>query len=262
MMSRMASYPLLLALSCTLLPAPAAHAEEVVRAYNSYGGAPYVMGKQGLAPELVSYLNRKLKDQYQFRLVNLPRRKLNQLMAAPAGLDGVALFLSPAFVGDVPRQRFHWSPAIIEDSNAVVSRIDNPVRDTTPEALTGLRFAGIIGNRYPGIDERIGKGIRRDNGPDAASNLRKLVRGEADFTVLPLSSYRFLRRQLDREGQLAGQLHVADRPHMQFTRHFVLAHGNSALAREIDRVAAAMPCDPDWRRIAERHHFTTATGCR
>ncbi|MCE3262060.1 MAG: transporter substrate-binding protein [Pseudoduganella sp.] len=251
--------PLLL---LALYSAAASAAGTTVKAYNSYGGAPYIEGRRGLAPELVAYVNRKLAGHYTLQLVSLQRRDLNQLMEARGGFDGVALFLAPAFIGDVPRKRFHWSPAFLDDSNAIVSRIDNPVRYDGPASLVGLRFAGIYGNRYPGIDEFVGKGIRRGNAADAISNLRKLVKGEADFTVMPLSSFRYLRRQLDKEKLPLGQLHVGDKPFNQFGRHFVLAPGGGDLAQRLDQIAAAMPCDREWRRIAARYHFTLAQGCR
>lgn len=251
----------LLAIALLLAAAPAG-AGPAVKAYNSYRGAPYDEGKSGLAHELVRYVNRKLEGRYTLQLVTLPRRELNQLMEAPGGFEGVALFLSPLFVGDRPQKRFHWSPAFLDDSNAIVSRIDNPVRYAGPASLAGLRFAGVYGNRYPGIDEYVGRGLQRSNAPDAMSNLRKLVEGQADFTVMPLSSFRYLRRQMDREQLPLGQLHVGDKAFNQFGRHFVLARGAGALAAELDRIAAAMPCDREWRRIVQRYHFTVAAGCR
>lgn len=253
-----------LAFALLLAAAAPASADSIVKAYNSYRGPPYVEGKSGLAAELVRYLNHKLEGRYTLQLVNLQRRELNQLMEASSGFDGVALFLSPAFIGDVPRKRFHWSPAFLDDSNAIVSRIDNPVRYEGPASLVGLRFAGIYGNRYPGIDEYVGKSLTRSNAPDAMSNLRKLVAGQADFTVMPISSFRYLRRQMDREKLPVGQLHVGDKPFSQFGRHFVLARDGGELAGELDRIAAAMPCDREWRRIALRYHFTVAdaASCR
>ena len=251
-----------LAFALLLAAAAPAGADTIVKAYNSYRGPPYVDGNGGLAPDLVRYVNHKLEGRYTLQLVTLPRRQLNQLMEAPGGFEGVALFLSPAFIGDVPRKRFHWSPAFLDDSNAIVSRIDNPVRYEGPASLVGLRFAGIYGNRYPGIDEYVGKSLTPSNAPDAMSNLRKLVAGEADFTVMPISSFRYLRRQMDREKLPLGQLHVGDKPFSQFGRHFVLARDAGALATELDKIAAAMPCDREWRRIALRYHFTVAAACR
>lgn len=251
---------LLLALCSALGAAPAAAV--TVNAYNSYGGAPYVEGEHGLAPELVAYVNRKLGGRHTLQLVTLPRRQLNQLMAAPAGFDGVALFLAPVFVGDAPRKRFHWSPPFLEDSNVIVSRMENPLRYTGPASLVGFRFGGIHGNRYPGIDEYVGKGISRSNARDAMSNLRRLARGEVDFTIMPLSSFRYLKRQMDKEKLPVGQLQVGDKPFNRFGRHFVLAAGGGELAQELDRIAAAMPCDREWRRIAQRYDFTLAADCR
>ncbi len=253
-----------LALALLLSAVAPAGAHTIVKAYNSYRGPPYVDGKGGLASELVRYVNLKLEGRYTLQLVSLQRRQLNQLMEASAGFDGVALFLSPAFIGDVPRKRFHWSPPFLDDSNAIVSRIDNPVRYEGPASLVGLRFAGIYGNRYPGIDEYVGKSLVRTNAPDAMSNLRKLVAGQADFTVMPRSSFRYLRRQMDREKLPVGQLQVGDKPFSQFGRHFVLAHDAGKLAAELDKIAAAMPCDRAWRSIALHYQFTVpdAAACR
>ncbi len=253
-----------LAFALLFAAAAPAGAETIVKAYNSYRGPPYIDGKSGLAPELVRYVNHKLQGRYTLQLVSLQRRQLNQLMEASGGFDGVALFLSPAFIGDVPRKRFHWSPPFLDDSNAIVSRIDNPVRYDGPASLVGLRFAGIYGNRYPGIDEYVGKSLTRSNAPDAMSNLRKLAAGQADFTVMPISSFRYLRRQMDKEKLPLGQLHVGDKPFNQFGRHFVLARDAGELAAELDKIAAAMPCDREWRRIALRYHFTVAdaAACR
>ena len=96
------------------------------------------------------------------------------------------------------------------------------------------------------------------------SNLRKLVAGQADFTVMPRSAFRYLRRQIDKEKLPVGQLHMADKPFSQFGRHFVLARDAGKLAAELDRIAAAMPCDREWRRIALRYQFTVAAAaaCR
>jgi ABC-type amino acid transport substrate-binding protein len=257
MLRRRFAFALLLAAAA--VPAGAA---PTVKAYNSYRGAPYDDGRDGLAHELVRYVNRKLEGRYTLELVTLPRRQLNQLMEAPQGFDGVALFLAPVFVGDKRQKRFHWTPAFLDDSNAVVSRIDNPVRYAGPASLTGLRFAGIYGNRYPGIDEYVGKGLQRSNAHDAMSNLRKLVAGQADFTVMPISAFRYLRRELDREKLPIGQLHLGDKPFNRFGRHFVLGRDAGALAAELDRIAAAMPCDREWRSIALRYQFTVAPACR
>jgi hypothetical protein len=254
--------PRRLAFAMLLAAMAPAGADTVVKAYNTYRGAPYAEDNGGLAHELVRYVNRKLEGRYTLQLVTLQRRQLNQLMEAPGGFNGVALFLSPLFIGDMPRKRFHWSPAFLEDSNAIVSRIDNPVRYQGPASLVGLRFARIFGNRYPGIDEYVGKSLTRSNAADAMSNLRKLMAGQADFTVMPLSSFRYLRRQMDREKLPLGQLHVGDKPFNRFGRHFVTSNDAGALAIELDRIAAAMPCDREWRRIAQRYQFIPAPDCR
>jgi hypothetical protein len=57
---------------------------------------------------------------------------------------------------------------------------------------------------------------------------------------------------------------VADKPFNQFGRHFVLGRDAGELAAELDKIAAAMPCDREWRRIALRYQFTVAAvaACR
>src|SRR4051812_16624027 len=115
-MSRLCVLALLLAIGSSAMAA-----EEVLPAYNSYQSVPFVVADGGLASDLVSYMNGKLKGKYQFKLTQMNREALNKAVLGESKFKGLVLFLNPFFVDDAAKKKFAWTPPIMHDGNAVIS---------------------------------------------------------------------------------------------------------------------------------------------
>jgi polar amino acid transport system substrate-binding protein len=237
-------------MSALALPAALA---ETLPAYNSYQAVPFVVEGGGLAADLVAYINEKLKGKYTFQLNNVPRDKLNQILDKDPAFKGVVLLLNPMFVGDTDKKKYHWSPAVMADANAVISLNSKKLEYADTDSLKGLKFAGVTGNKYTGFEERFGKDIARENASEELSNLRKVASGKADVTIMPMLTYRYLLKQLGEQSPVRSTLYLSSKPHARFERFLFSAAGDTALAAELDNVVAGMKADPGWKRIAAKY---------
>lgn len=235
------------------LASGAVAAEEMLTAYNTYQSVPFVTEKGGLAQDLVGYLNQKLKGKYQFQLSSVPRERLNQTVINDPNFKGVVLLLNPLFVDDADRKKFLWSPAVMADSNAVISMASKKIEYTDPDSLKGTRFAGISGNRYAGLEDRFGKDIQRENVGEEMTNIRKVAAGRADVTIMAFSTYRYLVKQIGESAKLDTTLYVSSKPHAKFDRFLFVSKAEPALAKELDSVVGGMKSDPAWKAILTRY---------
>ena len=232
-----------------------AAAEEILPAYNTYSAVPFVVSESGLATELVDYLNSKLKGKYQFKLRQMTRDALNKEVINDPAFKGVVMFLSPYFVNDAAQSKFWWSQAIWADGNTLISHNNRKLEYNGPETLYNLKFGGITGNRYAGLEEHFGKEITREDMTEELNNLKKLGAGRIDATIMPRSTYRYLLVQMGKEMAAKMQFHTSSKPHAEFTRHFFIAKNNQALAKELDSVVNAMKTDPQWKALAAKYHL-------
>lgn len=230
-----------------------ASAEEMLPAYNTYQAVPFVVDKGGLAADVVGYLNTRLKGKYKLQLETVPRKKLNETIESDANFKGVVLFLNPMFVGDADKKKFYWTPPFLSDSNAVISLASKKVEYNDPASLNGMRFAGVTGNRYAGLEERFGKELTREDVTEELSNLKKIASGKADVTIMPSSTYRFLMKQVGPQSPLATTLYVSQKPHAKFDRFIFVAKNDAALGKELDAVVAGMKSDPAWKAVLSRY---------
>lgn len=234
------------AAACTL---PAA-AQKVIPAYNTYQSVPFqVGGEGGLAADLVDYLNAQLKGKYVLKLEALPRERFNQAVLTQKGFDGVALFLAPPFVGDADKKKFRWSSPIMTDSNLIVSNPAKKVEYNGPDSLKGLKFGGVTGNRYVGLE-----GIPRTADTAAElTNLKNAASGEIDVTLVPDSIFRYYLKTASAARFGLDKLHVSNRPHASFTRHLFVAPEHAELAQDLEAVVSRMGSDAAWKQVLAKY---------
>lgn len=232
----------------------------VVRVYNTYLNAPFTgpTPDDGLASDLVNYLNQRLDGEPLLQLDTLPRTRLLRLINADGrpAFSGAALFLHPSFIGDPQRKRFLWTQAFVEDRNVLVLRAGQRPLPETLAQLQGLRFGGIHGNRYGALDEMVSAGqLQREDVSQELYNLRKLARGRIDVTQTNLSYFRAMSRQAG----LVAPLVALPRPDQAaFGRHIMLSRDLGELHQRLERIVADMPQDPAWQAILQRHGQTPA----
>lgn len=228
----------------------AAMAQKVIPAYNTYQSVPFqVGGEGGLASDLVGYLNANLKGKYTFKLEMMPREKFNQTVLATKGFEGVALFLAPPFVGDADKKKYIWTSAIMSDKNIIISQPDKKVEYAGPESLQGMKFGGVIGNRYAGLESI----VRTADTPAELTNLKNLSTKEIDVTLMPESIFSYYLKTGSNARYGLDKLHVSSKPHSSFTRHMFVAPESSELGKDLEAVAAKMPSDPAWKTILAKY---------
>lgn len=231
-----------------------AGAQQSIPAYNTYQLPPFVVdGKDGLAADLVAYLNGKLKGKVTLELHVMPRERLNQTVIDDANFKGVVLFLSPAFVGDMDKKKFAWTPAIMADGNEVVSPASKKVEFKGPDSLKGLAFQGVLGNKYAGLEDRFGKDIKRADSNSELQVLKMLASDRAEVAVMAGSIYRYLLKTYGVSDGLTGKLHLSATQHMKFDRFMFTASGNTVLHQQLSAVAADMPNDPAWLAVLAKY---------
>lgn len=246
-MKRLCAFVLLLALSHV------AAAEEILPAYNTYQSVPFVVSDGGMAADLVAYINGKLKGKYQFKLTEITRDALNKTVINDSNFKGVVLFLSPFFVADTGKTKFTWTQPLMSDSNVVISLGSRKLEYNGPGSLTGLKFGGIAGNRYAGLEEHFGKDIQREDVTEELFNIKKVVNGKVDVTIMASSTYRFLLKQMGKESAGRSNLYTSSKQHAEFERHLFVAKDNAALGAELNAVVAGMKADPAWKSILAKY---------
>ena len=223
-------------------------AQETVQLLTYHLHPPFINAPQeGLTYSLETFLNEQANGKYQFQVVELPRKRLDQAIEE----DGpwVALWSSPAWFGDVEQQRYWWIP-LLKDSSVILSPASAPVNWKGPESLKGLTFVGMRGHRYVGIDPLVEAGaIQRIDNNREEDIVRMLLNQRADVGLLPGSTMKYFKRKM----KLEGRIFIAPEPHSQMTRHFFVPRSRKDLATFLESIDFAQ--NPEWQQALVRYGF-------
>jgi len=226
------------------------------RAYNTYLHPPFVRADGGgLAVDLVHALNRHMGPD-SFELENMPRARFLAMANQSQGrIDGIALFLSPAFLREPLASRVRWSAPLFADHNVLVFREGHVPSKPMPAALRGLRFGAVRGNVYRFLDGMGRRGeLQVDEVADEMNNLRKLAAGRIDFTVLNRLHFKALA---ETEPELQ-QLAATAEPGGGFLRHVLVSPRlPSQTAQRLDAAVKALQSDPEWQASLEKAGVTS-----
>jgi polar amino acid transport system substrate-binding protein len=242
---------LVLAAGCAIAlmaPGAARAATEVVPLYVSYADPPFSTSQPGsLSKQLADALTEQAHGRYQFRAMQLPRKRLLLELAAPAW-KGVVAWANPAWFNDEKMQRYAWTAPFITDTNLVVSTRDHPVDYSgEPRLLAGLRVGTIFGHRYPELEPLLArKELQRNDVASELQNLQKLKSGRLDAVLIQASSLPYYRRQLP---GLDDWLYVARIPRNSFQRYLFTNTRNTDLVVFLDAALLALARDPQWQSL-------------
>jgi polar amino acid transport system substrate-binding protein len=241
-----------------LLACPSWVAAATYTAYNTYLHPPFVQPDgNGLAAELVQALNRHMGED-QFVLQNVPRaRFLAMARHAPKRIDGIALFLSPTFLKSSVGRRYGWSAPLFLDHNVLVFKAGNVPGSPMPGSLRGLRFGAVRGHVYRFLDDMERRGeLVVDEVGDEMNNLRKLIAGRIDFTVVNRLHFRALAEHSPELQQLV----ATPEPGGDFTRHLLQSPRlPPATAKRLAVAVQALQRDPEWQAVLARYGAVSAT---
>jgi polar amino acid transport system substrate-binding protein len=225
-------------------------AQKVIPAYNTYQSVPFqVGGEGGMAQDVVDYLNDKLKGKYSFKLEVMPRDKFNQTVLSNKSFEGVSMFLAPMFVGDADKKKYLWTSPLMADNNLIISNPAKKVEWSGPDSLKGLKFGGVAGNRYAGLENV----PRVADTATELNNLKNAVNGEIDVTLVPESVYRYYLKTASSARFGLDKLHVSSKNHASFTRHLFVSPDQAELAKDLEGVVAKMGSDPVWKALISKY---------
>jgi polar amino acid transport system substrate-binding protein len=234
-----------LAMLCALVLTAGARAE-VVNVYTSANFAPLMLGDgRGIYPDLIAHLNRKKPGGLAFRLLYMPRKRL-QVKLEEGSLDGLVIGLMPEWLADSEQKKYLWTVPFATDRFALVSLASKPVN---PEARTRTgRTIGITtGYVYPGLDDWFFRsGLQRSGGISDEKNIEKLLLGRVDCVLVSQSMARYFIRT----HKLGATLRVYPMPGPATERRFLVQRRQAAVYERLAPAVKKLHEDAQWRRAA------------
>ena len=231
---------------CALLLGAGARAD-VVNVYTSANFAPLMLGDgRGIYPDLIAHLNRKKPGGLTFRLLYMPRKRL-QVKLEEGSLDGLVIGLMPAWLDDPEQKKYLWTVPFAADRFALVSLAAHPV---TPERGAG-RVGGTVGITtgyvYPGLDEWFFRSrLQRSGGVSDEKNIEKLLLGRVDCVIVAESMARYFMRTR----QLGATLRIYPMPGPGTERRFLVQRSQAGVYEKLAPAIRQLHDDADWRRAA------------
>jgi polar amino acid transport system substrate-binding protein len=194
----------------------------------------------GLQHDIAVELGRRLQRAVRFRV--LPRRRVGPTLLAGDEADLICTYL-PAWLPE-PLQ---WSRPFLDDGELLVTarRRQAPAR---LQDVSGQRIGTIAGFEYTQAAATLRAGLRRDDGPDLESLLRKLAIGRVDHALVGRTSFEYLRRR--------GQVPVALHPPLvvaQWRTACALSPRSTLALADLDAALAALQADGGLARIVDRY---------
>jgi polar amino acid transport system substrate-binding protein len=123
---------------------PAARAE-VINVYTSARVAPLLLEDgSGVYADMVDYLNRKKLGDLRFKLIYLPRNRL-QLQVESGQLDGIVIGMMPRWFDDSAQKKYLWTAPFALDRYVVVLQPGQAYSPSAPGALAGRSLGMVLG---------------------------------------------------------------------------------------------------------------------
>lgn len=224
---------------------------EVVNVYTSARVAPLVIDdRSGIYPDLVEYLNRKKLGQLSFKLIYLPRKRL-QLQVERGELDGVVIGMMPHWFDDAAEKKYLWTAPFDVDRYVIVLPAGQAFNPSSPGGLAGRTVGMVLGYSYPELDAWVRRqGLIRSDAISDDNNLEKLRLGRVDSAMVAESVVRYYMK-VHAVGTDKFQLH--ELPSRATERRFLVPRAKAAVYEKIAPVIRQLKDDPVWQRLAARY---------
>lgn len=223
---------------------------EVVNVYTSARVAPLRLEDgRGIYADMIEYLNRKKLGDLSFKLVYLPRKRL-QLQVENGELDGIVIGMMPPWFDDVAQKKYLWTVPFALDRYVIVQQSGQPYSDKAPGALSARSLGMVLGYNYPDLDDWMRRqGLVRSDAVSDEHNLEKLRLHRLDSVAAAESVVRYYMKVHTLQGQF--QLH--ELPSRQTERRFLVPHSKAAVYNKIAPVLRKLKDDPEWQRYAAKY---------
>jgi polar amino acid transport system substrate-binding protein len=224
---------------------------EVVSVYTSARVAPLVTANGGgIYPDMVEYLNRKKLGQLSFKLVYLPRKRL-QLQVERNELDGIVIGMMPHWFDDVAQKKYLWTVPFDIDRYVIVLPAGQAFNPTRAGALAGHTVGMVLGYSYPDLDEWMHQqGLVRSDAASDDHNLEKLRLGRVDSVAAAGAVVRYYMKVHALE---AGKFQLHELPSRPTERCFLVPRSKAAIYDRIAPVIRQLKDDPEWQRLAAKY---------
>ncbi|WP_092280337.1 MULTISPECIES: transporter substrate-binding domain-containing protein [unclassified Duganella] len=222
---------------------------EVIPVYTSAQVAPLVLPDgSGIYPDMVAYLNRQKLGGLSFKLVYLPRKRL-QLKAESGELDGIVIGMMPHWFDDSAQKKYLWTAPFALDRYVVALPPGSRYTPGTTGTLTGGSLGMVLGYSYPDLHEWMRQqGLVRADALSDEHNLEKLRLGRLDSVALAESVLRYYRKHHQPDAFLVYPL-----PSRQTERRFLVPRGMTAVYDKIAPVVRKAKDDPEWQHAMLRY---------
>lgn len=196
-------------------------------AYTYHSKPPDIINlenKKGSYFDLVNKLN-EYESPYHFKLVYIPRNRLNRFLADEK-LNGFVLGVNPKWFDDENQIRYLWTDTVFTDKDEFVSLKSTAFEYSDAESLKGKIIAASRGFIYKNIDNAVkNDNAKRLNAADEYSVLNLVLKGRADIGIVSEASLPIFIKQHD----LQGKLHISSKPQDVFDRQLLVPRYQRAL---------------------------------
>ncbi|WP_343730545.1 transporter substrate-binding domain-containing protein [Duganella sp.] len=222
---------------------------EVIPVYTSAQVAPLVLPEgKGVYPDMVAYLNRQKLGNLSFKLVYLPRKRL-QLRVESGQLDGIVIGMMPHWFNDAAQKKYLWTAPFALDRYVVALPANSAYMPGTKQALSGRTLGMVLGYSYPDLADWLHRqGAIRTDALSDEHNLEKLRLGRVDSVALAESVYRYYRKK-----HPSDNFHVYVLPTRQTERRFLVPRNMAAIYDQLAPVLRKARDDPEWQRLMLRY---------
>lgn len=221
---------------------------ETIQVLSYHNHPPFINSlEKGLTYDFVDYLNQRSQGKFKFKVRVLPRKRLNIMIKQPG--SWIVIWVHPIWFGDKKEEKYLWFD-LFEDKNSIISHIDNRVEYNGPESLKGMKFGGIAGHRYVGIDELVAKGlITRIDGDHERNIVRVLLKGRLDVILLPNSTINYLKKEMF----LNDQIYISKKFHQVYKRKCMIPKNRDDLMQYL--ISLNLSDSDDWKTVLTKHGF-------
>jgi len=202
-----------------------------VKLLNYHDFAPFIVEQEkGLSSDLALLLTQLADKKYIFSVETLPRKRLDSLVEKQA-FDAV-LWASPGFFSDPEKTKYHWSPSLFSDGNALIFNKKSNWKyltkgtraDSLASSLKGFTVSTQRGFRYSFDDLFNQKIAFRDDVDYPKQVFEKVRAGRTIVGVLPQSAAKSYLKDSN------GEVGIVDELASQFERHFFTNKNKPELA--------------------------------
>ncbi len=226
---------------------------ETITVYAYHNVPPLVINNEkGISFDLVDALNRYTKGNPGFKLMVVPRTRLNELIRRP-DFNAVVTEATPEWFNDQNRSRHLWTDVYLEDRDVILSNPNKPLDFTGIADFKGKVFSGITGHNYTEIDQLANDGLmERQNVSNERANLLKLAAAQIDFTILPLSTANYMLNDL----ALKDKIYIARNPYHVFAMRMLVPRNQPGVHKLLNDAIATLTTDAQWQATLTKYKMS------